>query len=250
VDHSSVFTAQQPSTSSGIFLSTAPPSLELDSSDDEDDPPFDDDDILSDDSGGEPPTKSEANVPVSGVVQAYLLQLKERLSREIELHKMPECYRQGHFWIRPSEPYFALRNALQSPDGLTPYSLYHPTVFVWLPNLLNHKVLTCQNQSCRHYCKTIKPLTVKCWNDNPIARRVVTLDGLYYVMTQRVHCDKRAGGCGKSMNLYDPIIMDQLDAGLAAAFPAFLTHRSGIDKTVMTLIRAGMAHRMSSSAWS
>jgi len=38
--------------------------------------------------------------------------------------------------------------------------------------------------------------------------------------------------------------------GLAAAFPAFLTHRSGIDKTLMTLIRAGIAHQMSSSAWS
>ena len=52
------------------------------------------------------------------------------------------------------------------------------------------------------------------------------------------------------MNLYDPVIMDQLPPGLAAAFPAFLTHRSGIDKTLMTLIRAGIAHQMSSSAWS
>ena len=87
MDHSSVFTAQQPS-SSGVFWSTAPPPLELDSSDGEDNPPFGDDDILSDDSGGEPPTKSEVNVPVSGAVQAYLLHLKEWLSREIELHTM------------------------------------------------------------------------------------------------------------------------------------------------------------------
>src|SRR4051794_5074880 len=40
-----------------------------------------------------------------------------------------------------------------------------------------------------------------------------------------------------------------MDHGLAASFPAFLTHRSGIDKTLMTLIRAGMAHRLSASAW-
>ena len=101
-----------------------------------------------------------------------------------------------------------------------------------------------------HYKLSAKPLTVKMWNDKPIARRVVTLDGLYYVMTKRVHCDSRSGGCGKSMNWYDPLIMDQLSPGLAAAFPAFLTHQSGIDKTLMTLIRAGIAHRMSSSAWS
>ena len=51
--------------------------------------------------------------------------------------------------------------------------------------------------------------------------------------------------CGKIMNLYDPIIMEQLSPGLVAAFPAFLTHRSGINKTLITLIRAGMAHCVS-----
>jgi len=96
----------------------------------------------------------------------------------------------------------------------------------------------------------MKPLTGKGWNDKPIACCVVTLNGLYYIMTQRIQCDSQYGGCGRSMNLYEPIIMDQLAPGLAAAFPAFLTHRSGMDKTLMTLIRAGIAHRMSSSAWS
>jgi hypothetical protein len=76
------------------------------------------------------------------------------------------------------------------------------------------------------------------------------MDSNYYVMTQHLQCDSRSGGCGKSMNLYDPIIMEQLEPGLAASFPAFFTHRSGIDKTLMTLIRAGVAHHMSSSAWS
>jgi hypothetical protein len=69
-------------------------------------------------------------------------------------------------------------------------------------------------------------------------------------MTQHLQCDSRTGGCGKSMNLYDLIIMEQLEPGLAASFPAFWTHCSGIDKTLMTLIRAGVAHQMSSSAWS
>lgn len=52
------------------------------------------------------------------------------------------------------------------------------------------------------------------------------------------------------MNLYDPLILDQLNPGLVAEFPAFLTHRSGIDKTLMTLIHAGIAHRVNSNAWS
>ena len=52
------------------------------------------------------------------------------------------------------------------------------------------------------------------------------------------------------MNLYDPDILDQLDPSLVDEFPAFLTHRSGIDKTLVTLIRAGIAHHVSSNAWS
>ncbi|KAJ7906865.1 hypothetical protein B0H13DRAFT_1480542, partial [Mycena leptocephala] len=92
-------------------------------------------------------------------------------------------------------------------------------------------------------------LSPKGWNDNPIARRVVGLDRVYYVMTKRVQCSTAGNGCGKSWNLYDPKIMEQLDPGLAASFPAFLTHRSGIDKSVMTLIRAGMANSMNSNSW-
>lgn len=65
---------------------------------------------------------------------------------------------------------------------------------------------------------------MKGWNDNPIAWWIVTLDGLYYVITMCIQCAKKSGGCGKSWNLYDPLIMEQLDQGLAASFPAFLTH--------------------------
>ena len=103
---------------------------------------------------------------------------------------------------------------------------------------------------CQNYKKATAPLSIKGWNDNPIACRVVGLDSVYYVMTQRIQCHKRHGGCGKSWNLYDPMILEQMEHGLAAVFPAFLTHRSGIDKTLMTLIRAGMAHRVSANAWS
>jgi hypothetical protein len=179
---------------------------------------------LNDPSGDLPPKESETDVAISGVVHTYLLQLKESLSRELALHQMPLCYLQGHFWIRPQEPYFAMRASLVSPDGVKPYSLYQPTVFLWLPHLLDDIVLTCKNSDCCHYALKTKPLTVKSWNDKPIARRVIGLDHIYYVMTKRMHCDTRSGGCGKSMNLYDPVIMDQLPPGLAAAFPAFLTH--------------------------
>ena len=204
-----------------------------------------DDDLMDEGDAEQPPESPEESVTPSGIVRAYLLSLKERLSNEIEDSRLPKCYQQHQFWIYPHDAYFAMRKAEMSPDGLSPHPLYMPSVFVWLPHLLEGTTLKCQNPQCYKH-----PLTIKGWNDKPVARRVVSLDGLYYVMTQRVHCDKRTGGCGKSMNLYDPVIMEQISPGLAEAFPAFLTHRSGIDKTLMTLIRAGIAHRVSSSAWS
>jgi hypothetical protein len=86
-------------------------------------------------------------------------------------------------------------------------------------------------------------MVIKGWNTDPIARHVIGLDQNYYVMTMWIRCWADASGsCGKSHKLYDPIVLGQFDCRLVAAFPAFLTHRSGIDKTLMTLIRTGMAN--------
>jgi len=163
-----------------------------------------------------PPESPEDSATPSGIVQAYLLGLKERLSREIEGKRMPKCYQQHQFWMHPYDAYFAMHKAQVSADGLSPHLLYVPPVFVWLPHLLEDTTLKCQNPQCHHHC-----LTVKGWNDNPVACRVMSLDGLYYVITQCVHCDKRTGGCGRSMNLYDPVIMEQISPGPVQHFQPF-----------------------------
>ena len=188
----------------------------------------------------------------SGIIETYLASVKDKLIAELHTQALPSCYQNGSFWIHPPQPFFALKKSMESVDGLNPSSIYYPAVFLWLPNLLDKKnKIMCPNPECGCYKKGANPMTIKCWNDNPIARQVVGLDQNYYVMTQRIQCRKHGGfGCGKSYNLYDPLILDQLDPGLVAEFPAFLTHRSGIDKTLMTLVRAGIAHRLSSSAWS
>ena len=49
-------------------------------------------------------------------------------------------------------------------------------------------------------------MTVKGWNDNPIAHRVIGLDQNYFVITKQIQCQKipnsETSGCGKSMNYY------------------------------------------------
>ncbi|KAJ7719511.1 hypothetical protein B0H16DRAFT_1897139 [Mycena metata] len=83
------------------------------------------------------------------------------------------------------------------------------------------------------------------WNHNPVARRVVNLDSCYYILSKRIKCDS----CKKSCSLYEDKILAQLPQDLANEFPAFLTHRSGIDKTLVTLIRSGIAQGTTAHGW-
>ena len=95
-------------------------------------------------------------------------------------------------------------------------------------------------------------MTTKCWNDDPVTHRVVGLSGNYYIMTKHIQCCKSQNlnttGWDDYFNYYDPVIMNQLVPGLVAEFPAFLTHCSGIDETLMALIQAGISHKLCASA--
>jgi hypothetical protein len=48
--------------------------------------------------------------------------------------KMPRCYKDGHFWVHPVDPVFALKRAAVS--GFAPTGLYLLPIFVWLPHFL------------------------------------------------------------------------------------------------------------------
>ena len=57
---------------------------------------FDDDALLNENVEKEIP---EADIPNMGAVQRYLIWLKDRLISEIKSHGLPNCYKQGSFWI-------------------------------------------------------------------------------------------------------------------------------------------------------
>ena len=208
------------------------------------------DEILDDTHNG---VNDSEDISVTGIVASYLSPVKEKLQSEINSYGRPSCYDNNTFWIYPPDHFFALCKSQST--GLHLSSLYHPKVFVWLPEyFIGKDVITCQNSECLYYQDNKHPMTMKCWNDNPVACRVVGLNSNYYIIMKRIQCHKSknssTSGCGNSFNFYDPIILDQLDPGVVAEFPAFLTHRSGIDKTLMALIQAGISHRLSASAWS
>ena len=48
--------------------------------------------------------------------------------------KMPRCYKDGQFWVRPIDPVFTLQRA--AVHGFSPKGLYLLAIFVWLPCFL------------------------------------------------------------------------------------------------------------------
>ncbi|KAJ7247258.1 hypothetical protein C8J57DRAFT_1523038 [Mycena rebaudengoi] len=195
-----------------------------------------------------------------GIIQAYLDSTLAAIKQQITLHGMPDCYRQGSFWHRPPDKWFALQKFKGSGDPIAPDPLYHRPVFVWLPMLLLPKDFTLKCLFCMKGVMTANgvfntlqtahksdAVTIyEGWNSNPVARQVTDLVSCYHVLTQRVACRH---GCHKSCSLYDEKILEQLPSHLRSEFPAFLTHRSGIDKTLMTLVRSTIAAGLTPNAW-
>ncbi|KAJ7681913.1 hypothetical protein DFH06DRAFT_953146, partial [Mycena polygramma] len=135
--------------------------------------------------------------------------------------------------------WFLLQEPKSTATAIGPDLLYQPRVFVWLPDTLLDKKIRCP------FCDK-GDMTPGGWNSNPVARRVVDLDSCYYILARRLKCRQ---ACNRSCNPYDTKILDQLPAHLRNEFPAFLTHRSGIDKKLLTLVRSGIAHGLTSHAW-
>ena len=92
------------------------------------------------------------------VIRKYLSDVHNRIVKE----GYPTEYRNGTFWVRPKDAYFALI------DYLNPNALYFPRIFLWLPHLVIDKlgkVLKCPK--CDYELKS------KGYTDKP--RRVVDI---------------------------------------------------------------------------
>lgn len=189
----------------------------------------------------------DSDAKIGGVLETYLATIKGNIMSAQGCSHLPPCYQQGQFGIYPPSPYFAMYKA---ELGLRCAESYFTVLSCSLSMVASFAGLSQHNPSCSFYKDEANSMVIKGWNTDPIAHCVIGLDQNYYIMTMQIHCRDTGGECGKSHNLYDPVILEQFDQRLVAAFPAFLTHCSGIDKTLMTLIRAGMSQCVSASAWS
>jgi len=120
---------------------------------------------------------------------------------------------------------------------------YYRDVHVWLPEERwdNGSLPCCPN--CKNADK-VKTFSFPEWP----GRRVFTLESCYYVMTRRYKC----GACVETATLqsdraqkpsqtfmgWNKHSLPRNNFGRGSYFPAYLTHRSGVDKSLLSLLRA------------
>ncbi|KAG2219719.1 hypothetical protein INT45_006051, partial [Circinella minor] len=174
------------------------------------------------------------------VLQEYFKGLQQRFKKNGKIKE----YENGTFWVHPKDPYFALMKS-----DLNPAALYLPRVFLWFPHLLIDKVLECpkckekalecseckkKGSECSKHAKQSE-LRQKGYTQTPYARRVVDLNGCFYIMGYRYECKDK--NCSAIFISNDARIIRQLPKVLQCEYPGYMTHQGGLSKTVGDLYR-------------
>ena len=155
------------------------------------------------------------------------------------------------WWLRASSAEFVCKKL-----GITFYEpSYYRDIRVWLPELQWGKEAT---PPCP-CCKSARRVGVHAWRDNHFGRRICDLTSHYFVMTcryichacQQDHAQVKAAAVRAGLQISDdpmvppPYTFMGYDAGSTAllphghglTFPAYLTHRGGVDKIIVNLMR-------------
>jgi len=226
----------------------------------------DDDDDYS--GGGDKNDDAEIEVDAKSPMQVCLWKVCERLQEETR-KDMPAFY---NYWLTS----FLKNNGWVIQDCQAKYicrklgieysePAYYQKIIVWLPDVQFGCNIPCPNDECDNdSCK------FHAWRDDHIARRVTDLYGHYYIMSRRYKCnscEKHAAAIKKAEEEqnqqdeetntadadgarqneksapeytfmgYNEKTLQLLPDGLGDKFPAYLTHKAGVDMSLIDLMR-------------
>jgi hypothetical protein len=209
-------TASASSNDDGSVLQSTPPDIEAELDNDGDIPPL------------------EASGSVMGV---YLHAVYARLQLEVggvpanDTSWLLNLLEENDFWVRAVHAKTIckqLKVIFQEPS-------YYRDVKVWLPE----QQWGPESKPCCIFCKSAQHVHPKDW-PYP-GRRICHLTEHYYVMTRRYYCtacdESQQRRPKKSWYAYDPECLPLYPHGHGDEFPAFLTHRSGVDNLIIDMMR-------------
>lgn len=152
---------------------------------------------------------------------------------------LPPLYaHQQTFWFPQPSTFFLLRQTS------TPQKLFSPRFFLWDPDALCPRGIPCPN------CQT----TLQRHQVISRPRRCVDFNHTFWVIGYRYRCRKCTHPKSKKSTVtfrsWDSRILAMLPPALAAEFPAYLSHRSGISMTLFAWMRTCFNYGMGSKQFS
>jgi hypothetical protein len=135
------------------------------------------------------------------------------------------------FWIRAPPP---VSRVLRSPKP-SPSPFYATDIFVWMPDRQLGFDIPCPS------CGKLETIG----HGKSDFRRVIGLDRHYFLVSSRRRCN----ACSASFLLHDRKVIASLPTFVQSDFPAWLTHRSGLDITVVQLMRSCFNSSMGPSSF-
>jgi hypothetical protein len=196
-----------------------------------------------------------------GVMQEYLREVQKRLQLEMngvgEAKTLMSLLDQDDWWLRASYS----KEICQYLDIVYSEPTYYRDVYVWVPDVRwdSRDFMPCC-PTCLSKCR----VGFHCWRDNHIGRRICDMTTHYYTISRRYKChtchdrvkafQAVAEGVGYMVNEevdevevelqqytfmgWDQRSLPHLPFGYGSKFPAFLTHRGGIDLGAIDLMRS------------
>ena len=197
-----------------------------------------------------------------GVQQEYVKAIQLRLREEVKIDNdstdlwMLEHLKQNNWWIRKEKAhYFTKKLGLKKS-----HAAYYRDVHIWLPDIRWTDV---DCTPCCPTCKSNEQVANNGFHHDHFGRVIVGLKETYYVMTRRYCC---YSCCKKSKEVaqvidqafinnenvtvekaidelrynfmgWDEQSLSLLPFGRGSEFPAFLTHKAGVDKLIVDMMR-------------
>jgi hypothetical protein len=177
----------------------------------------------------------ERTPPLSGKRLDYVTSVLKRVKELCEKTKdgaLKALQQTENGWIRAKNPMF------DSNHGCDPNRYGFPDVYVWLPRAFPTVKIICPKCHSDH-------TKSNGWPSKPIARRVVSLESCYFLVSRRQKCLD----CNSQFNGYNPAVLSQLPLRFKHLFPAHLTERSGVDISLLSLLRTSVSESFGFAAF-
>jgi hypothetical protein len=171
---------------------------------------------------------------ISGVHARTLMDARKSIQEEIEIKRsnanantpILDEIKRGQCWIKaPMGTANILRN-----DDFDPSNMCIPDIFIFIPSITFPGIAL----KCIHGCVDVQ-IHENGWQEH-LGRRVYSLGSPYYIISKEYRCNV----CGKRWAGYHSEAVSLLPDYCQNYFPAFLTHRAAIDKSLFYFLRSLM----------